>query len=394
MKILLLVDDYLPQSTKIGAKMMHELGVALIHSGHSVSVVTPDHRIDKNYVHEVLDGVNVYRFKSGDVKAESKIKRAINETLLSYNAWRHLKDIFIKNPCELIVYYSPSIFFGSLVNKLKQKWSARSYLILRDIFPQWVIDHGMIKEKSIIATYFRAFERKNYKAADSIGLQSPKNLEWFQNKFGLKNKTEVLYNWSSEKPVINSNNSFRIKYHLTDKIVLFYGGNMGEAQDMMNLVRLAQKLSNYKNAHFVFAGSGNEFDLVKESIEKFSLTNILLLEPVNQKTYRMMLSEFDIGLFTLHKEHSTYNFPGKLLGYMSQGLPILGSVNNGNDVVETIENAGAGFVTYNGNDNKFLENTRYLLDNDQKRIEMGNNSLDLLKTKFSVEAAVDKVTQI
>ena len=55
-----------------------------------------------------------------------------------------------------------------------------------------------------------------------------------------------------------------------------------------------------------------------------------------------MLAEFDVGLFTLHKDHTTHNFPGKLLGYMVQRLPILGSINKGNDLKEIVENANAG----------------------------------------------------
>lgn len=42
MKVLLLVDDYLPGSIKIAARMMHDLALELINQGHEVSVCTPD----------------------------------------------------------------------------------------------------------------------------------------------------------------------------------------------------------------------------------------------------------------------------------------------------------------------------------------------------------------
>ena len=362
MKILLLVDDYLPHSTKVGAKMMHDLAIAFFKNGHQVAVATPDFRISSKFELDKIDEVNVYRFRSPNVKDESKTKRALNETALSFNAYKNLKPVFKENQFELIVSYSPSIFFGPLVKKLKKKWNAKSYLVLRDLFPQWVIDHGLIKEKSAIASYFRKFEKINYKAADRIGLQSPKNLEWFNEKFGLNNKSEVLYNWSSDQPIVSEDNKYRNKLNLGDKVVLFYGGNMGEAQDMMNLVRLAENLKEEKNAHFVFAGSGNEFTLVKNAIEEKSLKNVSLLNPVDQEQYRLMLKEFDIGLFTLHRDHSTHNFPGKLLGYMAQGLPILGSVNPGNDVIEVINETGAGKVGVNGNDENFHLDAKQLIE--------------------------------
>ncbi|GAB2767852.1 glycosyltransferase family 4 protein [Salinimicrobium soli] len=391
MKILLLVDDYLPHSTKIGAKMMHELGLALLNEGHQVSVATPDYRVSGKYVIEDLEGLRVYRFRSPDVKAPSKVRRAINESLLSFNGWRNLKSHFYKNPCDLIIYYSPSIFFGPLVTKLKKKWNAKSYLILRDLFPQWVIDHGLIKEKSAIAAYFRKFEQLNYKAADRIGLQSPKNLELFNEKYVLNHKSEVLFNWTRETPIDSSGNDFRRKYRLEDKVVFFYGGNMGEAQDMMNLVRLALGLKNNPNAHFVFAGSGNEVHLIKNAIREYQLNNLTLLDPVPQGEYRKMLSEFDIGLFSLHKEHTTHNFPGKLLGYMAQGLPILGSVNAGNDIIEIINEAGAGKVLLNGKDDDFLSMAKMFVDKNEWRKEAGKNSFELLQHTFSVDSATKKV---
>ncbi|QYA24386.1 glycosyltransferase family 4 protein [Gramella sp. MT6] len=393
MKILLLVDDYLPHSTKIGAKMMHELAVAFFKDGHQVAVATPDYRISSKYELDEIDEIDVYRFRSPNVKDESKFKRAINETALSFNAYKNLKPVFKENQFHLIVSYSPSIFFGPLIRKLKKKWNAKSYLILRDLFPQWVIDHGLIKEKSAIASYFRKFEKINYKAADRIGLQSPKNLQWFNEKFGLTNKSEVLYNWSSEIPIVSEDEKYRNKLNLRDKLVLFYGGNMGEAQDMMNLVRLAENLKDEKNAHLVFAGSGNEFALVKKAIEEKALKNITLLEPVNQEEYRLMLSEFDVGLFTLHRDHSTHNFPGKLLGYMAQGLPILGSVNPGNDVIEVINEARAGLVSVNGNDHELMNNALKLIEDNRIRVKMGKSSESLLQDRFSVKAAVYKISQ-
>ena len=41
MRICLIIDDYLPESIKVGAKMMHELACELKVQGHEVTVVTP-----------------------------------------------------------------------------------------------------------------------------------------------------------------------------------------------------------------------------------------------------------------------------------------------------------------------------------------------------------------
>ena len=75
MKICLIVDDYLPCSIKVAAKMMHELAVGLIAKGNEVSVVTPSTDVSKSFEVVYLDKVKIYKFKSGEIKNVSKISQ-------------------------------------------------------------------------------------------------------------------------------------------------------------------------------------------------------------------------------------------------------------------------------------------------------------------------------
>jgi glycosyltransferase involved in cell wall biosynthesis len=380
----------MPESIKVAAKMMHELACEFVLQGHEVTVVTPSIHLDCQYNSSELDGVSIWRFKSGEIKNVGKIKRTLNETLLSYRAWHNLKPLFEQKSHDLIVYYSPSIFWGGLVNRLKKLWEAPSYLILRDFFPQWAVDQGLIQSGSSIEKYFRFFENKNYASADIIGVMSKKNKEWFEKNSNRDKEVEILYNWAADIPTI-SQNCFRESLGLQEKVVYFYGGNIGHAQDMMNIVRLAKKMKEKKEAHFLLVGAGDEIELIRESIIKEGLNNITLLSSVSQDTYKQMLAEFDIGLFTLHKNHKTHNFPGKLLGYMVQSMPILGSINPQNDLKSIIEDAGAGLISINGEDAVFLANAIKLLNNRNERKEIGQNAKKLLKQTFSVETAAKQI---
>lgn len=393
MKILLLVDDYIPKSTKIHGKMVHQLAVQLVKSGYYATVATPVSTINKPYNKEILEGVEVLRFQAPETRVTSKLKRAINESLLSYFAWKNLKEIFSKEKFDLIIVYSPTIFFGPLVKILKKRWDAETFLVLRDVFPQWAIDQGLIKKNSIIGRYFRFFEKLNYKVSDRIALQSPKNKIWFDLKYSeYANKTSVIYNWTNDfGSNLKNQNYYRNRLGLNGKIIFFYGGNMGEAQDMMNLVRLAENLKDHSLAHFVFVGSGGEYDKVKLSISSKNLENITLLNSVSQDIYKEMLMEFDVGLITLHRNHTTHNFPGKLLGYMAERKPILGSVNIGNDLIDLIEDSGAGYMSENGQDKILKENALKFIYNDLLRLEMGVNGNKLLKNTFSAQKVINSI---
>ncbi len=111
-KICLIVDDYMPDSIKVAAKMMHELACEFKEQGYEVTVVTPSPKFKSKTEISMLDGITVCRFRSGEIKNVGKVKRAINETLLSHYAWRSFKSFFQDNPHDLIIYYSPTIFLG------------------------------------------------------------------------------------------------------------------------------------------------------------------------------------------------------------------------------------------------------------------------------------------
>ncbi|MBM9501979.1 glycosyltransferase family 4 protein [Leptospira sp. 201903071] len=392
MAICIVVDDYLPESTKVAAKMMHELALGFCKKGHKVTVITPGPNLKKDYAVTTLDGIRILKFPSGKIKNVSKIKRAINETLLSYRAWKYLRKEFFENKNDLILYYSPSIFWGPLIKRLKKIWQAPSYLILRDLFPQWAIDNGILRKNSLITKFFQHFERVSYDVADVIGVQSPKNKEWFKRRFPKYNHLQVLFNWAENSPVRSKNSRNRERLGLKDKVVFIYGGNIGHAQDMRNILKLANNLKEFPIAHFVLIGAGDEVDLVKETKINESLTNLTLLEPISQEEFKNLLAEFDVGLFCLNRNHQTHNFPGKVLGYMVQSMPILGCVNPGNDLKEVVECANAGFISFSGDDLAFRENAIKLLDK-KLRESMGIYAKKLMDEKFSVEAAVDQLEQ-
>lgn len=383
MRILIIVDCYYP-STKSGAKLIHDLGVEMHRQGHQVTVLTPSEHNLSELELTSEDGLLVVRVKNGRLKGASRIQRALHEVGLSNTLWEKGKDFFRANPCDLIVYYSPSIFFGDLVNKLKKLWDCPAYLILRDIFPQWAVDAGVMS-KGPAYYFFRWKEFQQYRAANIIGVQSPANLKYFSEQSpGGKFNLEVLYNWTEPNEAPSPSFEHRNRLGLQNKVVFFYGGNIGVAQDMDNIIRLAAHLRQEPRAHFLLVGEGSEVERLNALIQNLGLKNIQLLPAVGQKEYLEMLAEFDVGLISLDRRLRTQNFPGKLLGYMSCGKPLLCSINPGNDLKAMVERYEAGMCSINGQDELFGANALALARDELLRRRMGRNARRLLDRYFSV----------
>lgn len=393
MELALIIDDYLPHSTRVGAKMFHELAIELKSHGHQVTIITPNSRQKDTLKIFEIDGITVWQFRSGPIKDVSKLRRAINETLLSFKAWNAIRRHVNSHSFDGLIYYSPSIFWGGLVKRLKRVCNCRAYLVLRDLFPQWAIDAGLLKENSVLTNYFRYFERKTYEQADKIGLMSERNAHLFK-KWNNALSCEVLRNWASTKDIARFSDSYisiRERFDLKNKIIYFYGGNIGFAQDMSNIMRLVKKMQCFENAHFLFVGQGDEVSLINKLAKEWELNNFTYLSSVNQDEFKCILAEVDVGLFSLSARHSAHNFPGKLLGYMVESLPILGSVNVGNDLMDVVTSNNAGFIHVNGEDDLLFSSAKKLYLDDDLRKSIGINAKKLLINQFSVESAAQLI---
>ena len=390
MRILLLIDDYYP-STKSGAKMMHDLAVQFVRDGHESIVVTPSQAVSHKLSISVEEGVTVVRVRGGNLKYTSRAIRGLREFRLSANIWRRARAFFQENQCDIIVFYSPTIFFGPLVRKLKALWRCPAYLILRDIFPQWAVDAGVIK-KGLLYRYLRRKELEQYGAADLIGAEGAGDLEYFRNDPRLRNcRVEVLFNCMDTQQSPVRGTKYREELGLLNKVVFFYGGNIGVAQGVDSILRLALNLRDHEKAFFLLVGSGTEVQRLQAEIAREDLRNVRILPPLPQDEYLRCLAEFDIGIVSLHRNLKTHNTTGKLLGYLLCGKPVLASLNPGNGLAQLLQEADAGIACENGDDDGLNAAALLLLGNPDLRKRMSANAKLLGETKFSARTATRQI---
>ncbi len=390
MHILILVDCYLP-IYKSGAKQIHDLSVEILRCGHEVTVLTTAHDISQNLEISTENGVRVVRVRTPRIKGASHLRRGLGEIRISAIVWRKAGGFLSKHPADLIVFYSPTIFFGELVSRLKAMWHCRAYLVLRDIFPEWAVDAGVLK-RGLIYRYFRKKEIEQYGAADFIGVQSEGDLGYFGRNFGYgRFQLEVLPNWMNLAESRLAKTEYRLRLGLVNRIVFFYGGNVGVAQDIDNLLRLAASLAGDSRIFFLIVGEGSEVRRLEKTIVERRLPNIRRLPPVEQRDYIAMVSEFDIGLISLDRRLKNHNIPGKLLSYFYSGIPVLASINPGSDLFALVEGRQTGICVVNGDDEGLRAAALQLANDVTLRRLMGRNGRLLLEQKFSVEAAAQQI---
>src|ERR1051325_8325384 len=118
MRILLVLDCYFP-TTKSAPMHMRDLGIELKRLGHDVTILVPSELVTGNYQLAEEDGLRLLRVRTGKLKGTHRFVRGLREARLSEVLWSRGRDYLSAHPADLIIFYSPSIFFGIFIRKLK-----------------------------------------------------------------------------------------------------------------------------------------------------------------------------------------------------------------------------------------------------------------------------------
>ena len=390
MRIALISTDYPPLRTS-AAVQMRDLAQELLRQGHHPVMIVPAIDQPSAWTTEVLEGVEVLRLNGPRTRDMSYLRRTISELLLPFVMWRNLR----KSPhrhtrWNLVAWYSPTIFFGPLVWVLKRSSQCRGYLILRDIFPEWALDLGLLR-KGLAYRFLKSVANFQYAVANTIGVQTPSNLVYLRQWAQMPGRQlEVLQNWQTPAPNVGS--SIQVaNTALAGRKIFVYIGNMGVAQGMDIFLDLAESLKHREDLGFLFVGRGSEVPRLEAAVGERSLTNTVFRNEVDSREMPGLLAQCHVGLLALDPRHKTHNVPGKFLTYLLAGLPILARVNAGTDLEQLIEREDVGRV-YAGDRVDVLRGyAEELADSEAAHQKMSAHGQALGARMFSPEAAVRQI---
>jgi glycosyltransferase involved in cell wall biosynthesis len=390
MRIALIVDTFPPLRTS-GAIQLRDLSREFVRQGHELTVMLPTAGLTTPWLLEDFDGVQVLHLRAPNTKDINYFSRTINEFLMPFAMLRNLrKSTLAKDRWDGVVWYSPSIFHGPLAKALKKASSCKGYLIIRDIFPEWAADMGLIG-RGLPYKFFKGVANYQYSVADVIGVQAPGNKVYFENwRQRPGRRLEVLQNWLASGPVESCSIEIA-KTPLAGRKVFIYAGNMGVAQGMSILLDLAEKLIHYTEVGFLFVGRGSEVKKLATDAQLRGLNNVLFKDEIHPDEVPGLLAQCHVGLVALDSRHKSHNIPGKFLIYMQSGLPVLANINAGNDLVQMIKDERVGQVCDSNRLEELLELTEKLLCQIGVDSYLENRCKRLFKREFQVDKTVKQI---
>jgi len=368
-----------------------------VRHGHRPYIVTPREK-KLGETTELIDypEYSLLKVQIGNTSNVSLIEKGISTVKLSSQFFRAVKSKLGHLPFGLILYSTPPITLATSVIKLKNLFGCRTYLMLKDIFPQNAVDLGMFSAKVPIYWYFRMQEKKLYAVSDKIGCMSQANVDYV-----LKHNPEIDSSIVEICPnAIEPQNIFltddekiaiRTKYGIpTDKKIFVYGGNLGKPQGIPFIIECLRAQKDNNKAFFLIVGDGTEYSKLESFVNYERPFNVKVMKRLPKDDYDRMIAACDVGMIFLDHRFTIPNFPSRLLSYMQSGLPVLACTDSNTDVGKVITEGGFGWWCESDDVSSFSEKVIEATERDC--LDMGLVETEYLKTNFSSESAYHIIT--
>ena len=361
--------------------------------GHRVYMVVPaERRFHESTSIKESCGAQILRVKTLNIQKSNVVEKGIGTLLLEMQYQCAIKRYWKDIRFDLILYSTPPITFNRVISSQKKRCKAKSYLLLKDIFPQNAVDLGMFSKRSLIYRLFRKKEKVLYQISDFIGCMSPANVDYVltHNPEIKADRVEICPNSIKllEKPLMASTARKNIlqKLHIPiNKTLFIYGGNLGRPQGLIFLLDVIAANEERNDSYFIIVGSGTEYGKIKSWFEANHPDNSMLLSSLPKKEYDDLVKACDVGLIFLDKRFTIPNYPSRLLSYLENRMPVLLATDLNTDIGRIAERNGSGFGIENGNLDTFMEMVDSLSADREKIKVMGEKGYEYLKSNYTVE---------
>lgn len=383
----------------------HDIYVDLLRTfvqkGHKLYVISPiEKRFNEKTEIKTKDNATILSVRIGNITKTNMIEKGISTLLIEKQILRAIKKYLKGVRFDLVLFPTPPITFYNCVKYIKKRDGARTYLMLKDIFPQNAIDIGILSKqgiKGIIYRYFRNKEKKLYCISETIGCMSQANVDYVlkHNPYLNPDKVEICPNAVEPRDLRLSESErivMRDKYGIPkDKTIFVYGGNLGKTQGIPFIIECIEKAQSIDGAFFLIVGSGTEYHKLEEFVQDKNPKNLKLMKVLPKEDYDRFVSSCDVGLIFLDYRFTIPNFPSRLLSYMQAGLPVLAATDPNTDIGKVIEEGNFGWWCPSNDTGGFVEIAQKALSSDLKA--MGENGFEYLIGNYSVDDYYNSIVE-
>mgnify|MGYP005806197205 FL=1 len=368
-----------------------------VKNGHQVYAISPVEKRQNKETHLIKEeNATILRLQIGNTQKTNIIEKGISTVMIEPTFKKAISKYFSNVKFDLVLYSTPPITLVSAIEYVKKRDGAKTYLLLKDIFPQNAVDIGMMSKtglKGLLYKHFRKQEKKLYRISDRIGCMSQANVDYVikhnpevdPGKVEIcPNSVEVVDMSVDEK----TRDEIRRKYGIPlDKKVFVYGGNLGKPQGIDFMIECLKSQEKNEDVYFLIVGDGTEYGMIETYLENDKPTNVRLMKRLPKEDYDKMVAACDVGMIFLDHRFTIPNFPSRLLSYMQAKIPVLAVTDPNTDIGKVIVDGGFGWWCESNDVNAFGEKVKEACKSDL--VAMGAKSFKYLEENYGAKKSYE-----
>lgn len=345
----------------------------------------------ENWKIEELDGVRFVWIRTFPYQ-RNNWKRFLN--MFSY-AWRVYWIARKMNE-------KPDVIIGTCVHPfavlsayiVAKKKKSKFFFMVRDLWPQTLIDIGYIKENNPIVFLLRVLEKFLFKRADKIIIVSKFFADYIT---GLGFKKENIYWIPNGLDFSSYENIKEYDGGNTQNFNFMYTGIHARYSNLDVVIKAAKILEEKgkTNIKFTLVGDGLEKKNLINLAKDLNVKNVEFVDLVPKSKMPEVLSQADAFISIIREMPVVEKFgvsSNKINDYMAAGRPIIFAVKSRNN---PIEEAKAGISILPGDAEKMaLACEKMASLSSEERVRMGNNGMQYVRNNFDIKIISQKMEEI
>lgn len=350
---------------------------------------------EKKYYYENINDINVIRVRVPEFSKANKKSRILN--LLAY-FFRAIWATFKSGKQDYVFSISQPPILGGLLGVIGKYIKGAKFIYnIQDFNPEQTMAVGYAKNR-LLLNFAMCLDKLSCRLSDKVIVVGRDMQDTLKKRF--KNKkvptNTFINNWIDEKEIypLPSDNKkvleFKKKYGLENKTVIMYSGNIGLYYDLENIIRVIGRFKDRNDVVFAFIGEGTVKEKLIHYVDENDLTNVKFIPYQSKEDLIYSLNAGDIHWVVNAKGIKGVSVPSKLYGVMAAGKTVLGVLEEGSEARLIIEECGCGVCIEPSQYDVIYNEINYILNNIDNYKELGFKGKEYIDEFIKKDVAIAK----
>jgi len=335
--------------------------------------------------HEDLNGVSVRRISAIVARGGGAKARIFAEIyfvvrgLLALVTGRVARSQFVVSFCPSVM----AVFLGWI----SRRRGGRHIAVVHDIQSGLAGGLGLLGDGALMRLV-RATERFCLNRADHLVVLSEQMREALLS-LGVKRPIAIVPIWVDIRQI------FPLPRPEGAPPTILYGGNLGRKQGLEQLLDLADVLMKKRpDIQILVRGGGSQEESLRESARRRGLENLHFEPLLPFDRFNQGLAEGDVHLVPQDPEAADFAVPSKVYNIMAAGRPFVATALPGTTLWALQGQSGMDFCVPPNSPREFADAVVRLIDNPEKRAEIGAQSRAYVEVEVSRDAVLKRYANL